>query len=114
MSGTQLTPEGAIPAAATTTTTESEFETLLSREFRPKSDRARAAVQTAVQTLAQQVLANTALVSDDSLRSIEAMIKGIDQKMSEQINVILHQEEFQQLESAWRGLHHLVNNTETD
>src|SRR6185312_1696246 len=113
MSGTQLTPEGA-GAAGVTTATESEFTALLNREFRPKSDRAREAVQTAVQTLAQQALANTALVSDDSLRSIEAMIKGIDQALSDQVNIILHQEEFQQLESAWRGLHHLVNNTETD
>ena len=29
-------------------------------------------------------------------------------------HVIIHHEEFQQLESAWRGLHYLVNNTETD
>jgi len=26
----------------------------------------------------------------------------------------MHHEEFQKLEGAWRGLHHLVNNTETD
>src|SRR6185503_10189951 len=30
------------------------------------------------------------------------------------VNLILHNAEFQQLEGAWRGLHHLVNNTETD
>ena len=30
------------------------------------------------------------------------------------MNLIIHNEEFQQLESAWRGLHYLVNNTETD
>ncbi len=35
-------------------------------------------------------------------------------KLTEQINLIIHHEDFQQLESAWRGLHHLVNNTETD
>ena len=93
---------------------EGEFAALLKREFKPRSDQAREAVETAVQTLAQQALANTALVSDDSLRSIEAMIAAIDAKLSEQINVIMHQEEFQTLEGAWRGLHHLVNNTETD
>ena len=42
------------------------------------------------------------------------MIEAIDAKLTEQINLIIHHEEFQQLESAWRGLHHLVNNTETD
>jgi type VI secretion system protein ImpC len=92
----------------------SDFAALLDREFKPKSDRAREAVEAAVQTLAQQALADTALVSDDALRSIEAMIAAIDAKLSEQINLILHHEDFQALESAWRGLHYMVNNTETD
>ena len=42
------------------------------------------------------------------------MIAEIDKKLSEQVNAILHHAELQQLESAWRGLHYLVNNTETD
>ena len=42
------------------------------------------------------------------------MIAAIDRKLTEQVNKILHNEEFQQLESAWRGLHYMVNNTETD
>jgi type VI secretion system protein ImpC len=109
MSGLQT---GTGPATATTTT--NEFAALLDREFKPKSDRAREAVEAAVQTLAQQALADTALVSDDALRSIEAMIAAIDAKLTEQINLILHHEDFQGLESAWRGLHYLVNNTETD
>ncbi len=93
---------------------EGEFAALLNREFKPKSARAREAVETAVHTLAQHALANTALVSDDSLRSIDAMIGAIDRKLTEQINLIIHNEDFQSLEGAWRGVHHLVNNTETD
>jgi len=92
----------------------SEFSSLLKKQFKPKSDRAREAVETAVKTLAEQALADSALVSDDALNSIDAMIAAIDRKLTEQINLILHNEEFQQLEGAWRGLHHLVNNTETD
>ena len=38
----------------------------------------------------------------------------LDKKLTEQINLILHHEDFQKLEGAWRGLHYLVNNTETD
>ena len=102
-------------AAGVTTTREfNEFAALLDREFKPKSDRAREAVESAVQTLAQQALADTALVSDDALRSIEQMISAIDRKLTEQVNLILHHEDFQGLEAAWRGLHYLVNNTETD
>lgn len=92
----------------------SEFEALLQKEFRPKSDSAKSAVENAVKTLAQQALENTALISDDALRSIESIVAEIDNKLTEQVNLILHHEEFQQMESAWRGLHYLVNNTETD
>jgi type VI secretion system protein ImpC len=112
MSGTETAPQAA--AAGVVTQEGSEFASLLNREFKPKTDRAREAVEQAVQTLAQQALVHTTLVSTDALRSIEAIIAAIDAKLSEQVNVIMHQEEFQQLESSWRGLHYLVNNTETD
>ena len=112
MSGTETAPQSGAAGVATQET--SEFASLLNREFKPKTDRAREAVEQAVQTLAQQALSNTALISGDSLRSIEAMIAALDAKLSEQINVIMHHEDFQQLESAWRGLHYHVNNTETD
>ena len=103
-------------AAAETQSTfgSSEFASLLQKEFRPKSDQARTAVEDAVRTLAEQVLQNEALVSDDALRSIEGIIAEIDKKLTEQVNLILHHGDFQKLESAWRGLHFLVNNTETD
>ena len=92
----------------------SEFASLLQKEFRPKSDQAKTAVETAVKTLAEQALQNTDLISDDALKSIESIVAEIDKKLTEQVNHILHHEDFQQMESAWRGLHYLVNNTETD
>jgi type VI secretion system protein ImpC len=101
-------------ALAGATLEGNDFTALLSKEFKPKTDEARGAVEQAVQTLAQQALANTTLIGDDAIKSIAAMIAAIDRKLSEQVNLIIHQEEFQQLESAWRGLHYLVNNTETD
>ena len=91
-----------------------DFAALLNKEFKPKSDEAKSAVESAVLTLAQQALSQTKLVSSDVINSIESMIAELDRKLTEQINLIMHHPEFQQLESAWRGLHHLVNNTETD
>jgi len=91
-----------------------EFASLLNKEFKPKSDEARSAVEAAVQTLAQQALAHTQLISVDTVRTIESMIAAIDRKLSEQVNAILHHEDFQKLESSWRGLHYMVTNTETD
>ena len=91
-----------------------DFAALLNKEFKPKSDEAKSAVESAVLTLAQQALAQTRLVSTDVINSIEAIIAELDRKLTEQVNLVLHHPDFQQLESAWRGLHYLVNNTESD
>ena len=91
-----------------------DFAALLNKEFKPKTDEARSAVEAAVQTLAQQALSQTTLIGRDVVESIQSMIAAIDKKLSEQVNLILHHPEFQKLEGAWRGLHYMVNNTETD
>ena len=91
-----------------------DFASLLSKEFKPKSERAREEVESAVRTLAEQVLSRADVVSDDVSQTIKAYIAEIDRKLTEQLNLVMHHAEFQQLESAWRGLHYLVNNTETD
>lgn len=101
-------------AFAGVTVEGNDFASLLTKEFKPKSDEAKSAVEAAVATLAQQALANVKLISSDTVASIEAMIAAIDKKLSEQINLVLHHEDFQKLEAAWRGLHYMVNNTETD
>ncbi len=91
-----------------------EFQELLGKKFKPKTDRAKEAIHSAVATLAQQALADTALVSDDVLATVQAMIAAIDKKLTEQVNLILHHEQFQKVEGAWLGLQHLVTRTETD
>jgi type VI secretion system protein ImpC len=91
-----------------------ELASLLQKEFKPKSDEAKGAVERAVATLAEQALSQTSLISSDVVKSIEAIVAEIDKKLSEQINLILHHEDFRKIEGAWRGLHYLVNNTETD
>ena len=105
----QQTPQSAGEVVAVT-----EFDSLLKKEFKPKTDEAKEAVERAVRTLAEQALAQTQLIKADVVKSIESMIAELDRKLTEQINVILHHDDFQKLESAWRGLHYLVTNTETD
>ena len=92
----------------------SDLDSLLKKEFRPKTDQAKEAVEKAVRTLAEQALSQTTLISADVVQSIEAMIAQLDKTLTEQVNLILHHEDFQKLEGAWRGLHYLVSNTETD
>lgn len=91
-----------------------EFPTLLSNEFSPKTEQAQEAVESAVQALAKQVMSEEITISDDAMQTVENLIAVIDAKISEQVNEILHNDSFQELEASWRGLHYLVNNTETD
>jgi type VI secretion system protein ImpC len=91
-----------------------DLASLLKKEFKPRTDGAEQAVAAAVKTLAEQALATTTLLSKDVVQSIEALIFAIDEKLGKQLDKILHHPDFQQLEGAWRGLHYMVSNTETD
>ena len=74
-----------------------EFDSLLRKEFKPKTDEAKEAVARAVRTLAEQALSQTKLIGTDVVKSIEAMIAQLDTKLTEQINLILHHPDFQKL-----------------
>jgi type VI secretion system protein ImpC len=91
-----------------------EFSAVLKQSFKPRSERAATEVENAVTTLVKQALADTSVIKDDVLDTIEEMIARLDQKLTAQVNEVLHAPEFQQIESAWRGLHYLVMNSETD
>ena len=104
----QAQQQAAAPSAETQEQA-SALTSLLQKEMRQPEDR----VKGAVETLASQCLEHANLVSDDVLETINAMIAAIDKKMSTQINKIMHHPDFQKLEGAWRGLHYLVNNTES-
>jgi len=91
-----------------------EFSAVLKQSFKPRSERAATEVENAVSTLVKQALADTSVIKDDVLDTIEEMIARLDQKLTAQVNEVLHAPEFQQIESAWRGLHYLVMNSETD
>ena len=90
-----------------------DFASLLQKEFKPNDEARANRIETAVQTLAQQALSDANLIGSDVFSTMDAMRAAIDRKLTEQVNKIIHHEEFQQLESAWRGLNYLVMNTST-
>ncbi len=45
-------------------------------------------------------------------RLVDEMIAEVDRKLSVQLDEILHQKDFQKMESAWRGLKFLVDRTD--
>ena len=57
-----------------------EFASLLQKEFKPKTDEAKEAVEQAVRTLAEQALSQTKLIGADVVKSIEAIIAAARQE----------------------------------
>ncbi|HEY1080809.1 MAG TPA: type VI secretion system contractile sheath large subunit [Prosthecobacter sp.] len=92
----------------------SEFDRLLETSFAAKTDERRSAVKSAVQVLIDSISPGSTALTDDAITFIEGAIAEIDKKLSKQLNVIMHHAEFTRLEGSWRGLAHLVFNTETD
>ena len=100
-----------------TTVTQEKEDDLLSRIL-SEGRLARDEVQTerAKDMLAEfvsQVMQGQLVVSRDMEATINARIAAIDRLLSAQLNEILHHEDFQKLEGSWRGLRHLVMNSET-
>jgi len=100
--------------AQTTTTDADEFAALLQQNFKPRTERAATELDSAVKTLVEQALGDASLIKSDVLDTISEMIAQLDRKLSAQMNEILHAPEFQQIESAWRGMKYLVFQSETD
>src|SRR5207302_6113119 len=51
--------------------------------------------------------------SKNVTETIKAGMQAIDQAVSKQLAAILHHADLQKLEGTWRGLNHLVMNSET-
>jgi len=63
--------------------------------------------------IVDEILAGHVVVNKDLASSIDLRVAELDRLISEQLNAILHNEDFQRLEGSWRGLRHLVTQTES-
>ena len=61
----------------------------------------------------KQVMQGAMVVSKDTELMINARIAQLDRLISQQLNEVMHNPEFQKLEASWRGLHYLVHQSET-
>jgi type VI secretion system protein ImpC len=66
-----------------------------------------------VREFVNQVLKGEMTVSRDAEATINARIAQIDHLLSLQLNEIMHHESFQKLESTWRGLKYMMDQSET-
>jgi len=66
-----------------------------------------------VKNLIGAAMAGTLVWDKSVTKTIRQAIKQIDERMSRQLAQIMHNDQFQKLEGSWRGLNHLVMNSET-
>ena len=63
--------------------------------------------------LTKQVMNGTVTWDRNLTHTVTAAVCAIDDAISKQLAAIMHAEKFQKLEGSWRGLNHLVMNSET-
>ncbi len=90
-----------------------DFSAILKQTINPTTENAEKAIDNALATVVQAAVADQSLIDEDVIDTINSMIAGLDEQLSAQTNEILHNEEFQKLESSWRGLAYTLNNSET-
>jgi type VI secretion system protein ImpC len=98
--------------AEATTTTESAtnlLDQILTNTKQTEPDRA----QDLVKNLVEQALAGTVTFDRNLTKTFDKAIAAVDAKLSAQLNAIMHDPKFLKLEGTWRGLHYLVQNSET-
>ncbi len=66
-----------------------------------------------LKTLTKEALDGTVKWDKNLTVTINSAIAAIDKLMSKQLAAIMQHEKLQKLEGSWRGLHHLVMNSET-
>ncbi len=66
-----------------------------------------------LKTLTKEAMSGTVKWDKNLTVTINNAIAAIDQVMSKQLSAIMQNEKFQKLEGSWRGLNHLVMNSET-
>lgn len=89
------------------------LEEILNKGLRAKDDDARQWGRDLIKEFVAQLLDPKLVVAKDTEKTIKKRIEQIDHLLSAQLNEIMHHPDLQKLEGSWRGLHYLVQNSET-
>ncbi|WP_207480972.1 type VI secretion system contractile sheath large subunit [Arenibaculum pallidiluteum] len=110
MTATQPTTGGAPDAARTGTL---EGPSLLEQAISATKQTERNRAEELLRTLTEEALSGTVVYDRNLTATLNKAIAAIDAKVSRQLAAIMHHPSFTKLEGSWRGLHHLVMNSET-
>jgi type VI secretion system protein ImpC len=92
---------------------EEQSVSLLEQAISATKQTERSETEDLLSNLTDQVLKGTVTWDRNLTQTIKKAVSAIDQAMSKQLAAILHEEKLQKLEGSWRGLHHMVMNSET-
>jgi len=98
--------------AATTTTEASLLDEILSETQLKPTDEGYDVTRKGIQALMKELLSPKHQNEKVDKAFADALIAEIDEKITKQVDVILHHPDFQKLESAWRGLKFLIDHTD--
>jgi type VI secretion system protein ImpC len=103
----------AAQAVETTTTETSLLDSIVSQGRFGKDTAAQERGKDMVKEFINQVLEGKMTLSRDAEATIGKRIADIDRLVSLQLNEVLHNPAFQKLEATWRGIKHLMDESET-
>ncbi|WP_086931405.1 type VI secretion system contractile sheath large subunit [Agarilytica rhodophyticola] len=92
---------------------EAQEASLLDQAIGATKQTSRDETEELLKTLTSEAMKGTVKWDSNLSRTINSAIAAIDSVMSKQLAAVMHNEKFQQLEGSWRGLNHLVMNSET-
>jgi type VI secretion system protein ImpC len=66
-----------------------------------------------VKAFLEDLMRSQSVISKDTEELLSTRIADLDKLLSLQVNEIMHSPDFQKMESTWRGLHYLIDQSET-
>lgn len=99
--------------AAAAAAPAAEGASLLEQAIAATKQTERSRSEELFKTLTEEALKGTLTWNRNLTVTFNEAIAKIDDVLSRQLAAIMHNEKFQKLEGSWRGLHHLVMNSDT-
>jgi type VI secretion system protein ImpC len=99
--------------AGSQTTVEVKEGSILDQVLTATKQTEKSYAEDLIRTLTEESLKGTVTWSRNVSQTINQGIAAIDEVLSKQLAAIMHNADFQKLEGSWRGLQHLVMNSQT-
>lgn len=108
-----MSPEEQKAAEAQAAETTEESPGLLAAAIAATKQTEKSRAEELIRTLVEEAQKGAVSWDKNCTITVKKAIAGIDEVISKQLAAIMHHDKFQKLEGSWRGLNHLVMNSET-